>query len=206
MGKKHREGFTLIELLVLMMVVALTLGLGVPAFRSLSATSHMSAAANVVVSSLHGARAEALTRSRSVTLCASSEWDDQDPRCDGSAPLLAGWIMFVDGNSNGVRDADEQLLQAHGPVHHGILEQPRTLADREPPQYLSFRADGFLQDIAGLGAGVNNLQLCDERGNRDTGRGRAAGRWITVSPAGRPALIDSVALLQSSSNPLGGCE
>lgn len=206
MGKKHREGFTLIELLVLMMVAALTLGLGVPAFRSLSATSHMSAAANILVSSVHSARAEALTRSRSVTLCASSDWDDESPRCDAAAPLLAGWIMFVDANSNGVRDADEQLLQVNGPVHNTILEQPRTMADREAPQYLSFRADGFLQDIAGLGPGVNNLQLCDERGNGDTGSGRAAGRWITLSPAGRPTLIDSITVLQSSSNPLGGCE
>lgn len=56
-----------------------------------------------------------------------------------------------------------------------------------------------------MAVAVRNIQLCDARGNQDTGSGVAAGRWIAVSPAGRPALIDRVAQLQDASNPLGGC-
>ncbi len=207
MGKKHQEGFTLIELLVLMMVLAVTLGLGVPAFNSMTANSRMSTAANDLVSSLHAARSEALTRSRSVTHCASSDWDVDPPACDGAAALFGGWIVFVDADTDGAVDDDEAVLQAHGPVHDSIRLHPRsrTNIDGGLPQYLSFRADGILQPVPGLGPPVWNIQLCDPRGNRDTGNDRAAGRWITVSPAGRPALIDSVSVLEGDGNPLRGC-
>jgi type IV fimbrial biogenesis protein FimT len=205
MGKKHREGFTLIELLVLMMVLALTLGLGVPAFNAMMANGRMSVAANDIVSSLHAARSEALTRSRSVTLCATSDWEAERPACDAAAALLGGWIVFVDVDADGTVDDGEAVLQAHGPVHDSVRLNPRSLADGGPPQYLSFRADGFWQTLPGLVPAVSNIQLCDARGNKDTGAGKAAGRWINVSPAGRPALIDKVATLQGGNNPLGGC-
>lgn len=205
MGKKHLEGFTLIELLVLMMVLAVTLGFGVPAFNAMMANNRMSGAANDLVSSLHAARNEALTRSRSVTLCASSNTAADRPACDDGATLLAGWIVFVDANANATVDEGEAVLQARGPLDDRIRGEARSKTDRDPPHYVSFRADGFPQDLAALPPGVRNIQLCDARGNADTGNGRGAGRWIALSPAGRPSLIDQVVVLQSANNPLGGC-
>ncbi|GMW07926.1 MAG: GspH/FimT family pseudopilin [Gammaproteobacteria bacterium] len=205
MGKKLQEGFTLIELLVLMMVLAITLGLGVPAFNGMRANNRMSAAANDLVTSLHAARSEALTRSRSVTMCASGDWDAARPVCDGAADLPGGWIVFVDENTNGGVDDGELVVQGHGPMDGSIRDQARTRSDGAGPVYLSFRADGILQAIPGLPDPVSNIQLCDARGNKDTGGGTAAGRWITVSPAGRPALHDTVAALQDDRNPLAGC-
>lgn len=205
MGKKHREGFTLIELLVLMMVVAIALGIGVPAFRDMTANGRMAAAANDLVSSLHAARGEALTRSRSVTLCASSDWDAERPSCDGAGTLFDGWIVFVDVDTDGTVDDGEAIVQAHGPLHVSIAGAARSAVDGGPPQYIAYRADGMLQDIAGLGAGIDNVQFCDGRGPASTGGERAAGRWITLSPAGRPTLIDKHAVVQGGENPLGGC-
>lgn len=206
MGKKHQEGFTLIELLVLMMVLAVTLGLGVPALNNARANTRMSGAANDLVSSLHAARSEALTRSRSVTMCASLGWQLDRPPCDGgTASLLDGWVVFVDEDTDGVVDDAETIVQAHGPVHPTIRDQAASGADGGPPFYVSFSAVGVLQDIAALPPSVTNIQLCDDRGNKDAGGGRAAGRWINISPAGRPTLIDEVARLQGPENPLGGC-
>ncbi len=209
MGKKHQEGFTLIELLVLMMVLAVTLGLGIPAFNDMRANNRMSAAANDLVSSLHAARAEALTRSRSVTMCASRDWDAEPPACDGEADLLEGWIVFVDEDTDGAVDNGEIVVQAHGPLHESIRNQALSKSGDAPPFYLSFRADGILQPIPGLPAPVSDIQLCDHRGGKSTGTNAAgdaiaAGRWINVSPAGRPALNDTVAALRDGS-PLGGC-
>lgn len=204
-SRRQQTGLTLIELLVLMMVLALTLSLGIPAFNSMAENSRMSDATNTLVSSLHTARNEALTRSRSVTLCASRNWNAEQPDCDASAALLAGWITFVDSDSDGVFDDDEILLQANGPMHETILDAPQTGVDRSVPQYLSFRADGLLQDIPGSGPGIGNVQLCDARGNHDIGGGRSAGRWISLSAAGRPTLMDRVAQVQGTDNPLGGC-
>lgn len=205
MGKKHLEGFTLIELLVLMMVLAVATGIGVPALFTFVANARMSGAGNDLVSSLHVARSEALARNRTVTLCASSGTAGEPTGCDASAGLLDGWIMFVDTDADGFVDEREQLLQAHGPVSDAIRRNQRSGADAGPPQYLSFRGDGLLQGIDALGPAVRNIQLCDERGDRVYGKDLAAGRWIIISPAGRPTLIDRGARLQGDSNPLGGC-
>jgi hypothetical protein len=206
MGKKHPEGFTLIELLALMMVLALALGIGVPAIVGMAANSRMSAAANDLVSSIFASRSEALTRSRTVTLCASANWDAAQPDCAAGGRLLDGWIVFQDTDMDGVVDPAEPLLQAHGPLHDSIRLQVRSGVDGGPSEYASFQSDGSpIDNLPGLAPGVRNIQLCDARGNRDTGGGRAAGRWIAISPAGRPVLIDSVARLQDAANPLGGC-
>lgn len=204
MGKKHQEGFTLIELLVLVMVLALTLGLGIPAMGSMAANGRMAAAANDLVTSIQAARAQASTRSRPVTVCASGDWAAAAPACTSGASLLDGWIVFEDADGDAAVDAGDAVLQAHGPVDDGIRGAAHTGTDGGASQFLSFRADGFPAEVSGQ-PGVRNIQLCDARGNRDTGGGRAAGRWISVSPAGHTALADQVARLQGAANPLGGC-
>jgi type IV fimbrial biogenesis protein FimT len=204
MGKKHLEGFTLIELLMLVMVLALTLGLGVPALTSMAANGRMTVAANDLVGSIQAARAQASTRSMPVTLCASSDWGAADPGCAADASLLDGWIVFEDADGDAEVDPGETVLQAHGPVDDSIRGQARSAADGGTPQFLSFRADGFPATVAGR-AGVRNIQLCDPRGDHDTGGGRAAGRWISISPAGHSGLADQVSRLQGPANPMGGC-
>jgi type IV fimbrial biogenesis protein FimT len=168
------------------------------------ANSRMSGAANDLVSSLHAARAEASARGRNVVLCASSDWDAERPSCDAGASLLAGWVVFEDADVDGAPGDAEPVLQVHGPLDAAILGQAGSRADAGPPQFLSFRPGGPLQEIGG-NPSVRNIQLCDARGDHDTGGGRAAGRWIAISPAGRPALIDRVERLQGDANPLGGC-
>jgi type IV fimbrial biogenesis protein FimT len=205
MGKKHREGFTLIELLVLMMVMALTLGIGVPAFVTMMANARMSAAANDLVSSLHAARSEASVRGRTVTLCASADWGADAPACAASRSILEGWIVFEDRDADGAVGAAEPVLQAHGPLDARIAAAPSSGTDGGATEYVSFRPDGFLQDLPGLGASLRNIQLCDERGDAGTGGDTAAGRWVIVTPAGRPALVDDRARIQGDANPLGGC-
>ncbi len=205
MGKKHQEGFTLIELLVLMMVVAVVIGFGVPGIAGIVANSRMSQATNDLVSSLQAARGAASSRGSSVTVCASGNWDASHPACEAGIGLLDGWIVFEDANTNGVVDAGEAVLQAHGPVDDSIRLRPQSGTDGGSPRYVSFRPDGSPQNLPGLDEGVRNIQLCDSRGNVDTGGGRAAGRWITILPAGRPLLIDRVGQLQDAANTLGGC-
>lgn len=202
MGKKHQEGFTLIELLVLMMVLAIALGIGVPAMFTMAANTRMAAAANDIVSSMVSARSEASTRRRPVTLCASSNWNSEQPDCSAGGPMSEGWIVFQDTDADGIVDADERpVLQTHGPLDGRV----HMIVDSGPPDHTTFLIDGLLWDIPGSAPSMRNIQLCDDRGNRDTGGGRAAGRWIAISPTGRPVLHDTVAHLQGTVNPLGGC-
>ncbi len=205
MGKKHQEGFTLIELLVLMMVAAIALGIGVPAFSAMVANTRMSSAANELLSSFYAARSESSSRARTVVICASSDWSAATAGCDMANEILDGWIVFVDRNANGTRDAGDELLQAYGPVHDAIRRNAASGSDAEESTYLAFRPDGLAAEIAGLGPGLRNIQLCDQRGDEAIGDGVAAGRWIGIAPTGRPVLYDRSERLRSDANPLGGC-
>lgn len=204
MGKRHQEGFTLIELLVLMMVLALTLGLGVPAMSSMAANGRMTVVANDLVSSIRAARTQASLTSLPVTLCASRDWDAPQPRCDAHASLLDGWIVFEDADGNASVDPGEAVLQAHGPIDDAIRLQTGTLSDGGSPQFISFRSDGFPIAVGGR-PGVRNIQLCDARGNRSVGGGRAAGRLISIGATGNTVLVSDPGRLQGATNPLGGC-
>jgi type IV fimbrial biogenesis protein FimT len=208
MGKMHAEGVTLIELLVTLAVLAAVLAIGIPAFGDFFANNRMSAAVNDMVSALHLARSEAVKRRSTITLCASSDWQSGSPSCTAANGPEQGWIVFADPNANAVRDAGEAIVDSHGPL-------PQAIADRiswvdedgngATPFYVSFAPTGFRQDLVGLPRCAAHLQLCDDRGDREVTGGVAAGRWIVISPTGRPRILAERAQLQDADNPLGGC-
>ena len=207
MGKKHQEGFTLIELLVLMMVLAVVVGLGVPALGDIVANSRMSAAgersgeqpAGCARRGLdpqphrHGLRQQRLG-------CANTR------AAMPASSLLDGWIVFEDANNDGVVDAAEPVLQAHGPLDDSIRSAERIGSRRGPPQVRVVsrrrRSSGHRRHAAG----VRNIQLCDARGNRRHRR-RPCGRALDHDFARRPAGADRPrrATAGRGSNPLGGC-
>ena len=181
MGKMHAEGVTLIELMVTLAVVGLLLAVGVPAVRDLIATSRMSTAVNDLVSSLHLARSEALKTSDRVSVCASTNWDSLAPDCNG-LDLADGWIVFVDSiGQNDSVDPGEVVLLTHEPLTEAI--------DLTAPAIISFSAAGFLDNPL---PGEVDFLLCDDRVDHDTGGGIAAGRWVQVSPTGRPRIFSKV--------------
>ncbi len=181
--------------MVVLGVVAIALGLGVPVFNNVMASQRLSSATNDLVQSLHAARSEALKRQVTVTLC---------PTAGGSGPCLAGgslgagWSVFVDRNADGAISDDDVMLQQHGALGPDL--EGGVTRTRAP---LIFTAAGTLALDAPL-AGFD-IQLCDHRGDASTGDGIAAGRWIQITPLGRPQLVRDRAELQSDRNPLGGC-
>lgn len=200
MAMQRATGMTLVELLTTMLVLAIVLGLGVPAFFNVVDNNRMAAAVNELVASVHFARSEAVKRRVSTTLCASAD----GVACGDGASLRDGWIVFVDGEPpaapNGTVDGADQVLQSRGPLAASI-----TTLKVDPGvtrQYLSFGPGGFVQSLPGLQP-IANVLLCDRRGDRDTGGGVAAGRHVLVSPTGRPQVHRQRAEVQAS--PLGGC-
>jgi type IV fimbrial biogenesis protein FimT len=193
--QQEERGFGLIELMVVLAVVAIALGVGVPVFATLAANGRMSSATNDLVTSLHAARSEALKRQVTVTLCPTP--DGAGDCVDGGA-LGAGWTVFVDRNADGAISGDDVVLQRHGSLGPDLLDGVTTTA-----------ADLMFTDVGGLALDAPltdfNIQLCDHRGDVDTGGGIAAGRWIQISQLGRQQLIRGRAQLQSERNPRGGC-
>lgn len=178
-------------------VVALALGFGIPAFNALFANNRMSAAVNDLVSGLHTARSAAITRRSTVTLCAAPGGADE---CGGR--LADGWVVFVDADSDAQIDPGEEILVSHGALPPASADGLRVMP-AEDPEYVAFSASGRL-GAPGLADSITDLQLCDERGDVDTGGGVAAGRWIRISETGHPVIQRNRAVLQASS-PLGGC-
>ena len=194
---QQQRGLSLIELLVVLAVVAVILGVGVPGFGNLVANSRMSSATNAPVTSVHRARSEALTRRVPVVVCPTP---DGAGACQEGASLASGWTVFVDRDDDAALDAEDVVLERHGPMAATL--QPgvsRTTAA------LAFTAAGTLRPDPGRGDAEYLIQLCDPRGDVDTGGGIAAGRLIQVSPLGRQQLVRDRASLQSDRNPLRGC-
>ncbi len=207
MGKMHAEGVTLIELLMSLAVAAIVLAIGVPSFRNFVAVNDMSAAANDVVSALQLTRSEALKRRDTVTWCASENAKDPNPTCSPSADPGAGWIIFTDTDGDAAVDGDEIVIAGHAGLKPGIATNSAWNNGSGAPFYVAFDSVGrLIPQLPGAATGsLTDLQLCDERGDHDTGGGVAAGRWVEIEVTGRPQLNREYARVQGASNPLGGC-
>jgi type IV fimbrial biogenesis protein FimT len=221
MNKRNHSGFTLIELMTTLLVAGVVLGIGIPAFNQFVATNQMAAGVNDLTSSLHLARTEAVKRRVNVTICPSANPMANPPACDNAGSFADGWIVFVDctvlppsqgGTCNAPNyavDNFDTVLGAHGALIDNLADNFSSFStDGEDvtPGYITYSATGFPRPILALGtAPVTNFELCDQRGNQDVGAGIAAGRWIRISPTGRPQIYREVADIQSGQNPMNGC-
>lgn len=183
--------------MVALVVVAIALGIGVPVFTTMAANERMSSATNDLVTSLHGARSEALTRRAPVAVCPTP---DGAGGCVEGGNLGLGWTVFVDRNGDGSISADDVILQRHGALDRGVRDRVTAT-----PAGLRFTDAGTLRFEPGTPFTDFNIQICDRRGDVDTGGGIAAGRWIQISALGRQQLVRERSSLQSDRNPLGGC-
>lgn len=103
---KH-QGLTLVELIAAVAIAAILVGVGVPSFFNLIADNNLTVATNELVTDMHYARSEAVSRVTPVAVCAS----DDGESCSGDSDWGNGWIVFTDATgTSGVFDADDELL------------------------------------------------------------------------------------------------
>ncbi|WP_070990124.1 GspH/FimT family pseudopilin [Halofilum ochraceum] len=93
---KPFRGFTLVELMVTLIIIAVVLSIAVPNFRDFIQDSRATAEANNIVGALNLARSEAIKRSETVSVCASSD----QATCNGGGDWDQGWIVFVGDSSS----------------------------------------------------------------------------------------------------------
>jgi type IV fimbrial biogenesis protein FimT len=177
----HLRGLTLLEVLVTLAIIALVLGIGVPAFHGLSAGSRQTAEINNFVRHLQLARSSAIKTGRDHVLCPSSDMR----LCQEGTDWEAGYILFEDSNRDGLRDAREPLVQISRPTSEIGIDMRSTQGRKQ----VTYRADG-------RSAGSNlTLTFCDPSKHippkavilSNTGRPRiATTRWdgtpLTCSP------------------------
>jgi type IV fimbrial biogenesis protein FimT len=203
--KRPQAGFTLLELMLVVTIGGILLAIAIPSMGNFIRNSRITSAANDVMAALHFARSESIKRRVPVTLCTSANTLNADntqndnATCAASA-FLTGWIVFVDTNQSGQREAGEAILLNHEPMN--ALITARSSVD---PFQVTYLLNGFA-----LNPNAAQLVLCDERGNSASSGELSSARGILVSVTGRAGVTrnpDEIqALLDDIAQPVGGCE
>ncbi len=164
--RKQQQGFTLIELFITMLVALVLVGIGIPSFSSALKNSRLSKSTNDLITSLHRARSEALKRGRHVRMCADSG------NCDNSN-WENGWIVFVDKNENGTKDADEDLIIEQGEQNKNTIR-----FNGSNDQTFGFNGRG-----KPLNSNIGTFTICDNRPD--------AGKEVVIAFTGRASSNDN---------------
>lgn len=99
--RRRPAGFTLVELLVTLAIAAILVTLAAPAMTSFLAEQAAAGNADELAATFRFARSEAIKRSASVTVCASTD----GAACDQDGDWAAGWIVSVGGTVLRVQNA-----------------------------------------------------------------------------------------------------
>ncbi len=155
MGQEQR-GFTLIELMVTIAVLAIVVTIAAPSFTTMINNNRSIALGEELVTALNYARAEAVKRGDSVSVCASSD----GATCTGT--WTQGWV---------VADADDNVLRHwEAPNTGAAIAVTRNAAAITS---ISFARLGILSPATQVNI-TSSVSGC----------GSGAARTITVGPAG----------------------
>jgi type IV fimbrial biogenesis protein FimT len=203
--KRAQAGFTLLELMVVVAIVGVLMAVAIPAMGNFIRNGRITAAANDVMAALHFTRSEAIKRRQPVTLCTSANAVQANNQANASATcadsqFITGWIVFVDLNQDGVRDAGDTILLNHAPMNAEI-----TAASSADPFAVTYLLNGFALNPNGA-----SIALCDARGNEPTGGELSSARGILVAVTGRAGVTrnrDEIQdLVDTIGADVGGCE
>ena len=171
----RNRGFTLLEALVVLALLSVLLSLAAPSFQGLRHKHQMQSQAEQLQSSLMLARTEALRRQQRVTLCVRESTARAGPDCAKAGSWAQGWVVFVDGNDNGRREATETVLQLQDALPGFLTLKGNATVNR----YISYGPQGRSQSTTGaLQAGT--LTLC--------GSGQAHVWRVVINAVGKPRL------------------
>ena len=111
------RGFTLLELMVAVAVLAILLGMGVPAYNDSIRNNQIAATSADLISALSLARNEAMKRGMRVSVCAAANPD----ACAAGTDWSNGWIVFVDSfGASGVINEGDVPLQSWAAPARGV--------------------------------------------------------------------------------------
>lgn len=94
--RRRASGFGLIELIVTISIVAILTAIALPSFRNMINNSRASTQAGDLVAAINLARNEAVTRNRTVTICAAATASGTPTACASATDWNQGWMIFLD--------------------------------------------------------------------------------------------------------------
>ena len=157
-----QRGITLIELLIAIGIVAILVGIAMPAFSNAFEASRASSARNALLGSYMAAVSSAASAGSHAVLCPSSDGST----CLGDADWSSGWIVFLDVDGNREHQASESIVAQHG-VLSGKVRLRSTVG----------RTRIVIQGNGGNAGSNVTFTLCD-------GRGAAKAETLVLSNSG----------------------
>jgi type IV fimbrial biogenesis protein FimT len=164
-------GFTLIELLVTLTIAAIIASAAIPSFTWSMSAYRISGQVNGWIGDMQFARAEAIKRGQTVTLCISSNGTSC---ATGTTSWNSGWIVFADANGNATVDAGEAVLR-----RQTLLTGGNAFTADNSVRAITFNRDGF---AVGLPAGNVTLTL------RDSTTASGLTRCVALTTVGRTSV------------------
>jgi type IV fimbrial biogenesis protein FimT len=151
---RRQRGLTLIELMIAVAVGAILLALAAPSFTQALGKNRLSSAASELTGAVQLARAEAIRNNRRVTLCRSEDGS----ACSSTNSTWPGWIVFVDTDSDGVRDNNEPVVKAG--TFDGPLLALSSANLTSAGERITFRGDGTARAANGQSLLTGTLSVC----------------------------------------------
>ena len=164
-----QRGFTLTEMLATLAIAAVTATMAVPMMNRIVTDNRHATETNVLISTIHAARSEAILRNEQVTICTSNDAE----QCTDSA-WHEGWIFFVDSDHDRHIDAHDKILGSA----NGISQT--TILTEDFERFLVFRPNGRLM-VETTAENSGEMLLCDHRGAEHN-------RSIVMLVGGKPQL------------------
>jgi type IV fimbrial biogenesis protein FimT len=167
---------TAIELLMWLAVAAVVLLIAIPGGSMLIERHRLKSASADLISSLYLARSEAQVRASMVKVCPSA--DRRTCRTDGD--WSKGWLVFSDGNGDGIVQEIELLESFEAPGKNVQIRASGAARDRA-----AFTATGLVRDH---GSARGRLALCPKgRGSGSQVISIDADGWVRMEPSDRTA-------------------
>jgi len=156
-GASGVRGFSLLELMVVLALASVLATLAIPSYQALLQRWALRTEAQALVDDLRHARAQALSRGQSVSICPSVD----GRMCAAHADWGHGWLIFLDLDANRVIAATELVLR-----QHRVTSTIRSISSNSNASLagLTFapngQARGAGQGLTLLGAGTSRRLVC----------------------------------------------